>query len=42
MPFAVRLGRSRWHYLAPAALEALDTPRLHLRASSNVVVEDRA
>jgi hypothetical protein len=42
MPIAVRLGRSRWHYLAPAAREALETPRLHLRASSNVVVEGRA
>jgi hypothetical protein len=42
MPFAVRLGRSRWHYLAPAAREALETPRLHLRASSKVVVKDSA
>jgi hypothetical protein len=42
MPFAVRLGRSRWHYLTPAARRALDNPRLHLRASSKVVVEDRA
>ncbi len=42
MPIAVRLGRSRWHYIEPAAPQALDTPRLHLRTSSDVVVESRA
>jgi hypothetical protein len=41
IPLAVRLGRSRWHYLAPATRQALDTPRVHVRASSNVIVEDR-
>ena len=42
MPIAVRLGRSRWHYFSPAAPRALDTPRLHLRAKSDVVVEGSA
>lgn len=41
MPFAIRLGRSQWHYLAPATRQALDTPGAHVRASSNVIVEDR-